>query len=114
MGLEPELLALMPHTIEVYLHEGFNDYGEPSYSTAPTLYRAMVEEKPNMVRDMFGEEVVSSHVAYVASTARIPATARVVLPDGSEPPLIRASAYYDESGDIHHINMFFGSGAANG
>lgn len=112
MALDPPLLDLMPHTVSVYEVDGFNDYGEPAYSTSPTNYQGMVEERPEMVRDAFGQEVVTSHVVYLASTSRIPITARVVLPDGSEPPMIRSTVLYDETGDIHHVALFFGSGAS--
>lgn len=111
MALEPQFLDFMPHTILVYDHVGFNQYGEPSYSTGATSFQAMVEERPQMVRNSFGEEVVSTHVVYVASTERFDLNARIVLPDGSEPPIIRATAFYDEDGDIHHVGLFFGSGA---
>ena len=114
MGLETDFLEFMPHTISVYEHDGFNEYAEPSYSTTATTYSAMVEERPDVVRSAFGDEVVSSHVVYVASTARIDMTSRIVLPDGSEPPLIRSDVFSDETGNVHHVVLFFGSGAAGG
>ena len=112
MSFESEFLDFMPHTITVYEFSGVNEYAEPSYSTTATTYSAMVEERPDMVRSPFGEEVVSSHVVYVASTARIPLTSRVVLPDGSEPAMIRSDVFSDEDGLAHHVVLFFGDGAS--
>lgn len=113
MSFDDALLDLMPHTITVYSFDSVNAYGEETYSTSGTSYRAMVEERPQMVRSIFGEEVVASHVVYVNSTVRIPLTARIVLSDGSEPPMIRSDVFSDEDG-IHHVALFFGSGAASG
>lgn len=117
MSFEAAFLDFMPHTITVYEHDSFNAYGEPSYSTAGTTYSAMIEERPDVIRAAFGDEVVSSHIVYVASTSRIPMTARVVLNDGStsppEPPLVRSDVFSDQDG-IHHVALFFGSGAGGG
>jgi hypothetical protein len=112
MSLEPEFLDFMPHTITVYDWDGYNQYAEPSYSTVGITYSAMVEQRPDIVRAIFGDEVMASHTAYVASTSAIPLTSRVVLHDGSEPPLIRATAFSDETGEVHHVLLAFGSGAA--
>lgn len=111
MSFDPVFLDFMPHTISVYAFASVNQYGEETYSTQATTYRAMVEERPDIVRSAFGEEVVSSHVVYVNSTGRIPLTSRVVLPDGSEPALIRSDVFSDEDGVAHHVVLFFGSGA---
>lgn len=114
MSFETEFLGFMPHTIVVYPMVSANQYAEEVHSTQGSTYRAMVEERPDVVRSAYGEEVVSSHIAYVASTERIDLSARVVLPDGSEPSLIRADIFYDEDGGIHHNALFFGSGASGG
>jgi hypothetical protein len=110
MSFESDFLEFMPHTITVYAMSGVNAYGEETYSPTGTTYRAMVEERPQVVRSAFGEEVVASHVVYIASTERIPLTSRVVLSDGSEPPVIRSDVFYDPDG-VHHVAMFFGGGA---
>ena len=117
MSFESEFLEFMPHTITVYEHSGFDAYGEPSYSVAGSTYPAMIEERPDVIRAAFGDEIVSSHVVYVASTSRISMTARVVLNDGStsppEPPLVRSDVFSDTDG-THHVVLFFGSGAGGG
>ena len=114
MAFEAEFLELMPHTITVYPVLSANTYGEPVFSTSGTTYQALVEERPQMIRSAFGEEMITSANAYVASTARIPLTSRVVLPDGSEPALVRSDVFADEDGTAHHVTLFFGSGARAG
>lgn len=113
MSFEAEFLEFMPHTIVVYPLLSFDEYAEPTYSTAGVDFAAMVEERPDVIRTTFGDEIVSSHVVYVASTERIDLSSRVVLPDGSEPPLVRSDVFSDPDG-FHHVVLFFGSGAAGG
>ena len=111
MSFDPGFLDLMPHTITVNVFDAVNQYGEETYSTSASTYTAMVEEHPQIVRDSFGELTLASHLAYIASTARIPVTSQITLPDGSQPPLIRSDVFSDEDG-IHHVVIFFGSGAS--
>jgi hypothetical protein len=111
MAFDANLLELMPHTISVQAFDSVNQYGEESYSTSVTTYTALVEEHPQIVRDSFGELTLSSHISYTASTSRIPVTSLITLPDGTQPPIIRSDVFSDEDG-IHHVVLFFGSGAS--
>ena len=113
MSFEAEFLDFMPHTIVVYPLTSFDDYAEASFSTSGSTFQAMVEERPDVIRSAFGDEIVSSHVVYVASTDRIDLSSRVVLPDGSEPPLVRSDVFSDDD-VFHHVVLFFVSGAAGG
>lgn len=108
MAFESDFLDLMPHTISVYALASVNQYAEPTHSTSATSYTCLIQEMPSMVLDAYGEEVVSSHTVYVASTSRIPLTSKVVMPDGSEPHLVRSDVMSDEDGTAHHIVLFFG------
>lgn len=108
MSFDPEFLELMPSTISVFAYTGFNFYGEPAYSPTATTYRCYIQEQPTEVLTAFGRNTIASHTVYVASTARIDITAKIVMPDGSEPHLIRSDVMYDEEG-IHHVVLFFGS-----
>ena len=114
MAFEADFLELMPHSVVVYPVASVNVHGEPVYSTSGSTYDALVEERPQMIRTAFGEEMITSANAYVASTSRIPLTSRVVLPDGSEPALLRSDVFADEDGTAHHVALFFGSGARAG
>ena len=114
MSFDDAFLDFMPHTITVFPLSSFNEYAEATFSTSGSTYDAMVEERPDVIRSAFGDEIVSSHVVYVASTARISLSSRVVLPDGTEPPLVRSDVFSDEDGSFHHNVLFFGSGSAGG
>lgn len=111
MAFETTFLDLMPHTITVYPFVSVNQYAEATHSTSGTSYSAYIQEMPMNVLDTYGEEVVASHTVYVASTARIPMTSKIVMPDGSEPHLIRSDVMSDEDGTAHHVVLFFGGRA---
>jgi len=111
MSFDTELLDLMPHTIVVQGFDSVNQYGEETYSTGTTSYQALVEEHPQFIRNSYGETVLASHIAYVHSTERIPVTSMVTLPDGNQPALVRSDVFSDEDG-LHHVVLFFGSGAS--
>lgn len=108
MSFDTAFLDLMPHTISVYPFTSVDEYGEPTHSTSPTVYRCLVQETPTLIGSPYGEETVASHVAYVASTGRIDLTSLVTLPDGSQPTLIRSDVYSDEDGTAHHVVLYFG------
>ena len=107
--MESELVELLGQTLTVYPYQSFNQYGEATFSTSGTTYAARIEEKPTMVINQFGEETIASHTVYVNSTAGIDLTSRVVLPDGSEPNLIRSDIQPDVDGTVHHVVLFFGA-----
>lgn len=110
MSFEADFLELMPSTISVQDYTSFNQYGEPSYSTSTTSYRALIQEQPTEITDAFGRETIASHTIYVASTTRIDLTSKLILPDNSDPAIIRSEVFYDQDG-IHHVVLFCGSEA---
>lgn len=110
MALAPELLELMKQTIQVAPLVSINAYGDEVFGTA-VPYDCYIEEKPTKILNQIGAEVISSHTVYVASTGRINITSQCTLPDDSQPFLIRSDVWNDETGDIHHVVLYFGSGA---
>lgn len=110
MAFESDFLTLMPSTITIQAFNSVNQYGEPTYSTGTTTYRAYIQEQPEEISDAYGREIISSHTIYVASTTRIPITSKLVLPDGTDPAIVRSDVMYDQDG-IHHVVLFCGSEA---
>lgn len=98
---------LMPDTISIYSRVSHNNYGEASYSTAAVSYRARVLDNPRWVRNQFGEIIEETNVLWVGSTANIEADVKIVLPDGTSPPIIRMERYPDQTGR-HHTKITFG------
>ena len=86
----------------------FDNYGEPTFSTATTKIRARIVYKPTVVLDFLGEEVIANITAWVASTSDLATTSQYTLPDDSTPPLVSISRYPDEDG-LHHQVLHFGA-----
>ena len=111
MSFSTELLSLMDSTISVSTRGAHNNYGEPSFSTAVTTYRARVVHSPGYERSGEGEGIEYSHVLWVASTGSVSITAsdRITLPDGTRPTIARVERLPDETGP-HHVKIWCGGG----
>lgn len=108
MAFDSAFLELMESTITYSTELSFDGYGEPTYSTATTTLQAHIQEKPTVVLDFLGEEVVANITCWVASTSPLDTTAQFTLPDGSTPPLTSIAKHYDEDG-LHHQVLYFGA-----
>lgn len=108
MGFERTTFeSLMPSTIVRSTRTGHTNYGAPQFSTTTTKIRARVVTKQGTVRNSEGEDVVFKTVAWAASTGVIDPSDRLVLPDGSAPPVLSIERYPDADG-THHHKLFFG------
>lgn len=99
-SLDAALLDMMNETITVKTLASVNNYGEETH-TGTTTYSAYIDRSPSITRDGQGREVVASATLYVASET-ISVTDQIVMPNGTTPPIVNVSTYYDEDGDIHH------------
>ncbi len=104
MGLDPELLELMPHTVFVARRIGTDKFGDTEF--APAIpYRAQVVEKVKRVRDTSGAEKISTVQAIVATTEAISPFDKITLPDGSSPVILAVGSYPDEAG-LHTVEVY--------
>jgi hypothetical protein len=106
VSFEAAFLTMMPETIDVYPFLGFDTYGEPSYSTGATSYRARIEFVDTVVKDQLGKDVATNITAYMASTSRLSNLDRYIFPDGSTGIVQSISPVSDDEG-IHHIEARF-------
>jgi hypothetical protein len=109
MSLDAEFLAMMPATLSVYPFVAFDNYGEPSYSTAVTTYQCRIESKPSARRGELEVDIVNVVTLYVASTSELNILSNYVLPDGSTGIVQTVAPVWDEVG-IHHNVVTFGGG----
>lgn len=107
MSFDTDFLSLMNSTLVERPLSSFDVYGDPTFSTAESRYRCLIELKPTRIVNNQGEEITATHVAYVASTAPMSATSQYTFPDGSSPEVQNIHTFYDEDG-IHHSVMYFG------
>lgn len=111
---EAGFLDLMPHTITVAARGSTRSlYGVPGAAGTATSYRARVVQAPQWVRDSDGTRLLASAVAWVSSTASVPADGVWTLPDGTTPPVLWVARYPDENG-LHHTKIVFGTRAGSG
>lgn len=97
ISVDPDLRALMPHTITLRPWAGQNEFGEPTFG-APVTIQARVEQAVRLVRAVDGQERVSMVTIYLASPTTIDPRSQITLPDGSAPPIMAITAIPDENG----------------
>lgn len=98
---ERDFLTWFNQTVTIESFIGVNAYAEPQYDL-PVQYPAFVQHKTKLVRDRFGQEVVSTAQVYLDSAVEIGGQDRITLPDGSQPVILSIEALPDETGAVHH------------
>lgn len=112
MTIEADFADLMVDTITIAGPTTRNVRGEASYG-AEASYRARVVRRNRMVRTDGGDEVASRTQAWVFGISGATVASRVVLPDGTSPPVLAVELYPDENG-AHHEVIYFGAGGSMG
>ncbi len=107
MPFEAEYLELMPSTVSISTRASHSNYGEPTYSTVSVKYRARVVAMPGFVRNAAQEVVEVRTQVWLASTKAFDTKARITLPDGTSPPIVKSEVYPDQFGN-HHVKLFLG------
>jgi len=109
MSLDPALLAMLTQTITHAPLLGRDAYGVPAYALASGVsYPARVSMASRRFRNADGSEVVAALVAHIALFEPVSPDDAFVLPDGSQPKVVRVHQPVDETGRIHHTQVFFG------
>lgn len=109
MAFESAFLSLMPDTVTVAPRGSTRSlYGVPGTAGTAVSYSARVVQKPQWVPSADGRRVLASAVAWLASTAALPADSVYTLPDGSKPPVLFVARLTDDVGR-HHVKVVFGT-----
>lgn len=74
----------------------------------PKRYRARVVYQTHIVRAPNGENVTANGIIWLAAECEIPTTARITLPDKSQPPILKSAAPTDETSEIMYVRLDFG------
>lgn len=105
---EAAFLSMMDSTIKISTRTGHSNYGEPTYASSTSSYRARVVEKPGYVHTPGGEDVAYSHVIWAASTGAVSITVSDRLTVGGVVrPMVAVERYPDETGP-HHVKILCG------
>lgn len=102
MPLDPDLLALMPHSVTIAHKTGQDQYGAPTWG-AGTAWQARVEGKVTLVRDAQGLQAVSRSQVYLSGVAGTGIRDKVTLPNGTSPPILSVATVPDETGDSFEV-----------
>lgn len=104
-----ELISLCRQVVTIEPFVSFDVYGEQTFGTAAS-HRARVVGKRRLVRNFQGEEVVSSHTVYLASSPAVGPHDRITLSTGDvhstelgalQPTILAAGRYPDDAGRVH-------------
>lgn len=101
-----DFLPLMLQTITVQHQSAVDKYGKPSWGSSDS-YRCRIMNTERMVRDSEGREIVEAGRAVVwGVVSGVSVKDRIVLPDGSTPPVVTVSTMQDTTGDHHSVIGF--------
>ena len=105
MAIESNFRELFSETVTLYPPTAQDVYGKYSYVaasvavTAPAHYSSERE----LLRDADGREVVQTGKIYLYGIYTVDETYKLVLDDGSEPPIIGVDQPHDQNGAHHTV-----------
>lgn len=106
--MESPFLDLMSTTIrrQAFVRYSTDGYeGTRTYSTAASTYAARVIEKRERVLDKMGQETLTSHVAWVNSTAAWSVEDKTTW-RGSTWRVVALDRMTDETAVVHHTKLY--------
>lgn len=108
MAFESAFLDLMPHTVTLNAFSALSTdgYGLPTYASAATTVRARVVERREKLVLPDGKELVTSHVAWLATTGSI--TDRDKFTFESATYRIFSVARMPDQDGLHHQKVLLG------
>lgn len=80
-------------------------YGEPTFGS-PVTYEARVIRKHKMVRNVEGQQVISTAHIWVGGIPFVSPQDKITLDDGTHPPIIAIERFEDEIGPSHTVVYF--------
>jgi len=111
--MDRQLKGLLNHQISVEAFLGVSGTGAPRYGE-PVPIPCYITGEIRMVRNLDGDETVSSLTIFLSGTSaqevgfdnpREGAKRRITLPDGSQPPILAISPYYDRRGTLDYVQV---------
>lgn len=115
MTIDRALIALMTDTISWSTAGALDSYGVPTFGAVRSM-RARIVEKTGEIRDKAGNVREARGVIWCvqdsthanAQTFLPTADDKVLLPDGTTPPILTVESYPDADGVTHHHRVTFG------
>lgn len=117
--MKPELLALLPHTINVMPFSSWDAYGNAVYQSgiwpSGINYQGRARNVSHDVINERGELITAKTEVLLATISGISNEDRMTLPSGftpNQPPIIRVERISDENG-LSHTRIYCGGAKVN-
>ena len=116
--MDPQIENLLNHQISVEKVQERDGRGAITYEMEnetpvdPTVVACYIAGNVQMIRNIFGEEVVSTLTIFISGTGAAEVGLndtknahkyRITLPDGRQPPILAIHPYYDDRGALHYV-----------
>lgn len=111
MSLDALLAELMVDTVTIAAVSSKDAYGKRTWGSATTYPACRVQSGDHKVLDLAGQEKVATGRVYIPNAPTVTLNDRLVLPDGSVPPILAVDRLADERG-AHHTVVHYGSTTA--
>jgi len=111
--VDKQLERMLNHQISVEQYEHTDGRGTKKYSD-PTVVPCYITGNVRMIRDMQGDEVVSSLSIFLSGTdaqqvglddTGAAHRLRITLPDGRQPPILNLHPYYSYRGHLDYVEV---------
>jgi hypothetical protein len=107
MSIESLLTELMIDTITLAAVSSKDAYGKRTWGTPASITNCRVQNGSHKVLDLSGQETVAVGKVYVPGSPTLTLNTKLVLPDGSSPPILAVDRFADERGS-HHTCIHYG------
>jgi hypothetical protein len=104
--MEVQWLEVMTQTATYQNVNSLDVYGKRTLGSTVTFH-CHISKKRREVFNAEGIKVITSASVYMDGVYDVQAGAKVVLPDGSTPPIVDVMVSYDEHG-AHHTTLHLG------
>lgn len=102
MPLQANLLAKMIDTVQIAPRTSVDADRVESFGAAEDV-KARVEASPVMIQDSRGRQSVASATIYIPAEPVVLETAKITLPDGRSPQILRVDRLSDRTGPHHQV-----------
>lgn len=87
------------YNVTYYPWTSYDAHGNPAFGTSSTV-SGYIEMSPKLVRDMKGQQVVSSARLYLVGSTGYNVKDKFLLPDGKTPPVLCIENYYNDKATL--------------
>ncbi len=106
MSWDAEADELFPQSVTIAAPGSLNAYGRHAAGSSPAARACLIEYKMRQVRNVAGEESMSSIAVYLSGSGgvtNITPEWTLTLPDGTSRPILSVSRFPDETGDLIEV-----------